>query len=469
MMESRTESGGVIPMDYEWHGGSAGPVDFTSPFSQVRKQQQDNKKRSHQIFDSPEKPTIPALRPPNSQSSFLFSPQRQQQQSALPSQSSVFGQPAFTTPRKLEVDFSSGAENLSSPEVADNEETPEQQSKGTRRNSLFNIYGRFAPSPGRGEIPRTNHFSNAVARRIHKRRRRDKALGKRMRVDDEYDDDESDRPSSREGPPTRTGKQEKTPDLQKAPSNMSFFKQLLTLLEEHPNVPAILSWWAQLVVNLSLFSLAVWMVFSFVSEIRNEFDAVASKEMDSILHNIAECMQRYEDNKCAAGNLVPGLVPICAADRKCMDTDPTHVRRAMLSARTMAQIIDSFIEPISWKAIIIFLATIGTVAWASNWSFRSFRNNRLNQGYPQHDYPPPPSYNPNLHGQPLHLQQNPAYGFYGQQDPRASPTKNYTEREDAPLMIENTRSMDFVTERSRERETHLRTPSPSKRMHRQFA
>lgn len=364
-------------MDYEWHGGSAGPVDFTSPFSQVRKQQQDNKKRmysvnegsssfsplctlsyifhpigTHQIFDSPEKPTIPALRPPNSQSSFLFSPQRQQQQSALPSQSSVFGQPAFTTPRKLEVDLSSGAENFSSPEVADNEETPEQQSKGTRRNSLFNIYGRFAPSPGRGEIPRTNHFSNAVARRIHKRRRRDKALGRRMRVDDEYDDDESDRPSSSEGRPTRTGKQEKTPDVQKAPSNMSFFKQLLTLLEEHPNVPAILSWWAQLVVNLSLFSLAVWMVFSFVSEIRNEFDAVASKEMDSILHNIAECMQRYEDNKCAAGNLVPGLVPICAADRKCMDTDPTHVRRAMLSARTMAQIIDSFIEPISWKAIV---------------------------------------------------------------------------------------------------------------------
>jgi hypothetical protein len=378
MMESRSESGGVIPMDYEWHGGSAGPVDFTSPFSQVRKQtQQDNKKRmcsprvhlyslppplcscltlihrigTHQTFDSPEKPAIPALRPPNSQSSFLFSPQRPQAQT----HASVFGQPAFTTPRKLDVDFSSGAENLSSPEVADNEETPEQQSKGARRNSLFNIYGRFAPSPGRGEIPRTNHYTNAVARRIHKRRRRDKALGRRVRVDDEYDDDESDRdrPSSSEGRPGRTGKPEKTPNVQNGgPAKMSFFKQMLTLLEEHPNVPAILSWWAQLVVNLSLFSLAVWMVFSFVSEIRNEFDAVASKEMDSILHNIAECMQRYEDNKCAAGNLVPGLVPICAADRKCMDTDPTHVRRAMLSARTMAQIIDSFIEPISWKAIV---------------------------------------------------------------------------------------------------------------------
>jgi hypothetical protein len=122
-------------------------------------------------------------------------------------------------------------------------------------------------------------------------------------MDDDYDDYESDRPSSSEGRPGRTSKKEKALDVQSRPSNMSFFRQFLTLLEEHPNVPAILSWWAQLVVNLSLFSLAVWMVFSFVAEIRNEFDAVASKEMDSILHNIAECMKRYEDNKCAAGNL----------------------------------------------------------------------------------------------------------------------------------------------------------------------
>ncbi|EPS26389.1 hypothetical protein PDE_01325 [Penicillium oxalicum 114-2] len=456
-------------MDYEWHGGSSGPVDFTSPFSQVRKQPQpDNKKRSHQAFESPEKPSIPALRPPNSQSSFLFSPTRQQ--TSTPSQSSIFGQPAFTTPRKLEVDFSSGAENFSSPEAADNEETPEPQTKSVRRNSLFNQYGRFAPSPGRGEIPRKVLYSQSAARKVQKRRTRDRAIGRKVRLEDDYEDDESDRPSSSEGRAEKRGKMKKADSppvpAQSESAKIGFFKQLLTLLEEHPNVPAILSWWAQLVVNLSLFSLAVWMVFSVVSEIRNEFDAVASKEMDAILHNIAECMQRYEDNKCAAGNLVPGLIPICAADRKCMDTDPTHVRRAMLSARTMAQIIDSFIEPISWKAIIIFLATIGTVAWASNWSFRSFRNNRLNQGYPQHDYPPPPTYNPNMHGQPLHLQQNAAYGFYTQQE---SPTKNYKEREDGPLLLENTRPMDFVTERSRERESHLRTPSPSKRMHRQFA
>ncbi|KAJ5152664.1 uncharacterized protein N7482_009142 [Penicillium canariense] len=467
-MEYRTASGGTVPMEWEWQGGASGPGDVTSPFYQIGIQhQQDNKKRTHSAFDSPGKKQLPALRPPNPQSSFLFSPQRQQ--SAMPSNSSVFGQPAFTTPRKPELDFSSGAENLSSPDNADNEDTPEQSSKSTRRNSLFNIYGRFAPSPGRGEIPRTNHYTNAVARRVQKKRRRVKALGRRMQMED-YDD-ESDGPSSREGRSDRTGTQDRTSATQNAPSKMSSFRQMLSILEEHPNVPAILSWWAQLLVNLSLFSLAVWMVFAFVSEIRREFDAVASKEMDTILGEIARCHQDYLDNKCSSENLVPDLKRSCAIYQVCMDQDPTHVGRVKLSAHTMAQIINSFIDPISWKAITFFLATIGTMVLANNWSFRYFRNHQQHgQSYPQHSYPPPPSaYDPNLHGQPLHLQQNPAYSYYGQQDPRASPAKGFADKQEQPLMLENTRPMDFVTERSREREVHPRTPSPSKRMHRQFA
>lgn len=59
------------------------------------------------------------------------------------------------------------------------------------------------------------------------------------------------------------------------------------------------------------------------------------------------------------------------------------------------------------------------------------------------------------------LQHNPSFGYYGQQqDPRQGQTY---EKPEQPLMLENNRSMDFVTERSRDREQHLRTPSPTKR------
>lgn len=247
------------------------------------------------------------------------------------------------TPRKFDLDFSSGAENMSSPENADNEDTPETP-KSSKRNSLFGMYGRFAPSPGRGEIPRLNHYSNALARRVHKRRRRDRALGRQVQVDS---DDESDRPSSREEPDQK--------DDQKPASRLTSFSDFFSLLEAHPNVPGILSWWAQLVVNLSLFSLAVYVVFGFVSAIRTEFDHAAEEASDSILAEMATCAKSYVDNKCAGGGRLPALETVCEGWERCMNRDPAKFGRAKVSAHTMAIIINSFIDPISWKAIVCHL------------------------------------------------------------------------------------------------------------------
>lgn len=192
-------------MDFEWQ--TRAPGDVTSPFYQLSMQHDNQKKRMpplsntaqpsrkltrigpHSTFDSPEKKSLPALREPNSQP-YLFS-----QPPGTP-KPSAFNQPAFMTPRKFDLDFSSGAENMSSPDnAADNEDTPDAtpiKAAGNHRNSLFNMYGRFAPSPGRGEIPRVNHYSNALARRVHKRRRRDKALGMQVRRDGSDDDDDDD-------------------------------------------------------------------------------------------------------------------------------------------------------------------------------------------------------------------------------------------------------------------------------------
>ena len=68
-----------------------------------------------------------------------------------------------------------------------------------------------------------------------------------------------------------------------------------------------------------------------------------------------------------------------------------------------------------------------------------------------------------MHGQPLHLQQTPGFGYYGQHDSRQNMNNSYSQKQDTPLMLENTRSMDYVTDRKHDRESHLRTPSPSKR------
>lgn len=250
---------------------------------------------------------------------------------------------------------------MSSPEnAADNEETPEPTpaKAANNRNSLFNMYGRFAPSAGRGEIPRVNHYSNALARRVHKRRRRDKALGMQVRrddsEDDEDDDDEMDRPSSSEqnlGSKLSQHQQDGS-GQQSTVSRMTSFSNFFALLEAHPHVPSILSWWAQLVVNLSLFSLAVYVVFGFVSAIRTEFEQAAEEVSDGILAEMATCAKSYVDNRCAGNDRLPALETVCENWERCMNRDPAKVGRAKVSAHTMAVIINSFIDPISWKAIV---------------------------------------------------------------------------------------------------------------------
>jgi hypothetical protein len=254
------------------------------------------------------------------------------------------------TPRKFDVDFSSGAENMSSPEYADNEDTPEQPSRaGKGIGSMFN-FSKAPQSPGRGQIPRLTHHSNAAVNRIQKKRRRDRELGRRIKVDSD-DESEDDRPRSREEQSTKLTKQGNQPTEKS--SRVSTWSEFFSMLEAHPNVPAILSWWAQLVVNLALFSLAVYIVFGFVSAIRGEFEQAAQEMSDTILADMAVCTKSYLDNDCGRPTRAPALETICENWERCMNRDPAKVGRAKVSAHTMAIIINSFIDPISWKAIVI--------------------------------------------------------------------------------------------------------------------
>ncbi|KAK1138711.1 hypothetical protein N8T08_002060 [Aspergillus melleus] len=417
------------PMDFEWQ--TRAPGDVTSPFYQLSMQHDNQKKRPRSIFDSPPKKQMPALREPHSQP-FLFSQQPQHQQPPS-TPKSVFGKSAaFMTPRKFDVDFSSGPENMSSPECADNEDTPEPPTKSGHRNSLFNMYGRFAPSPGRGEIPRMNHYSNALARRVHKRRRRDKALDLQLRREGSEDEDDSDhdRPGSREEKslqrkPSKRGQGQNAVEAQQPTSRGSSFSDFFALLEAHPNIPSILSWWAQLLVNLVLFSITVYVVFGFVATIRSEFEQAAEEVSDGILAEMATCARNYVDNKCGGHDRLPALETVCENWERCMNRDPAKVGRAKVSAHTMAVIINSFIDPISWKAILFFLATISTVTVVSNWSFRSFRKkNRIHQQQyaSAHNYP---------HVPPTH--HNPSIGYQGH-------TSSFDRKQENPFLIEHSQT-----------------------------
>lgn len=292
------------------------------------------------VFDSPAKPDKPSLRQPASQT-FLFS--RPQQSKVNFTRGS-----SFKTPRKIDLDFSSGAENPSSPDFADNDETPEKPSKSNRRDSLFNFYGRFAPSPGRGEIPRSNKFSNVLVNRVHKRRRREREIDRHLRR--HSDDSIGDAPHGQRGSNSSQPKPTETPINHEIP----FFSRLFTFLETHPHIPRILSYYAQFAFNLAIASITLYIIITFLLAIKGDFDNANTDASADILAEMSSCAKNFVENRCSGeeGRRLPALEVVCDNWERCMNRDPAKSRRVKVSAQTLAEIFNSFIEPIGFKTMV---------------------------------------------------------------------------------------------------------------------
>lgn len=303
-------------------------------------------------FAIPQKISIPPV--PDSWSTKLPSTSS----SKMPSQ---FRNPSFTTPQKsLDLDFSSGPENLSSPANGDTEDTPEPTSRegdlrsngamvhfsADKTQSAPGLFGRYGIS-GRGEIQRRPH-SDLMARRIHKRKRRDaerdvRITRRRPAEESDSEGDDCERPSRSEGTKLHS------PKVHQVGMIPAFF----SYLETHPNLPHILSYYAQFLLNFFLVSIIIYMIYAFWSTIRSDVNEKSKEAASEILVEMAMCARDFRDNKCdKPESRVPAMDSICNSWEKCMQRDPTMVGRAKVSAHTFAEIINNFFQPISAKAMV---------------------------------------------------------------------------------------------------------------------
>ncbi|KAK8194342.1 hypothetical protein M8818_007531 [Zalaria obscura] len=431
-MDRRTHEG---PMDFEYQNGT-GPMDGRSPFAQISMNARnaigagnDNsaKKRSFSIFGSPSKSTstYPSLREPASQPHFFAQPSSPTR--PLPSlPTNARNNPLFSTPRKLDVDFaSSGGETPKSPEHNDSDATPDTNTNsnmgfrnqvarfGSDNVPVFNAGGSpsrkdrdrvkdmdrkddkerrgswfsrawdktgISPSPGRGEVAKASVYTNAMEKRIRKKRSREvqRALARRRAscTDSDFEGDSSIAavPRSRQvsgSKTTEAGTQDGDGTGKKGPHWMY---TLFDFLTTHPTLPHILSFYAQLFLNLFLIAGFVYILYSFWATIRSDVDKKSSEAVAELLAEMAVCAQQYTDNRCERNTRVPAMEVVCNNWEKCMSRDPRSVGRARVSAHTFAEIFNSFIEPISYKAMIFTaLLIFGSVA-ISNFAFSIFRD-----------------------------------------------------------------------------------------------
>lgn len=314
---------------------------------------------SYSIFESPNKPRAPE---PSAQP-FLFRP---------PSPAKAFPaprKPSFTTPRKPEADLCSSGAEQSSPENADGEDTPDGPSnmqlmritkdddadmtdvldtkRPAKKGLLDDFYSRFN-SPGRGEL-RRGRFSDAITRRVRKRRRPDVDRDTRLAPLWASYDSESDRPHA----PAQEDKRRSEDDPPKhASASPALIPSIFAWLESHPNLPHVLSYYAQFFLNVFLVFFFIYIIYSFWATIRSDVDKRSEVVASEVLAEMAACARQFVENRCERDTRVPAMETVCENWERCMNKDPRSVGRAKVSAHTFAEIFNSFVEPISYKAMV---------------------------------------------------------------------------------------------------------------------
>lgn len=244
-------------------------------------------------------------------------------------------------------------------------------------------FGRFGMS-GRGEIQRKPH-NDIMARRIHKRKRREadrdiRIIRRRPMEDSDSESEDHARTSSNEGTQRQT----------QQVHEIGFIPTFFSYLETHPNLPHILSYYAQFLLNFFLVSVIIYMIYAFWSTIRSDVNEKSKEAASEILVEMAMCARDFRENKCDKPEArVPAMESICNSWEKCMQRDPTIVGRAKVSAHTFAEIINNFFQPISVKAMIsICVLFLGCLA-VNNFTMYLFRHKTFPQHLPAQPAPYP--------------------------------------------------------------------------------
>ncbi|KAH8590683.1 Di-sulfide bridge nucleocytoplasmic transport domain-containing protein [Bisporella sp. PMI_857] len=329
------------PMDFEWQ--THAPIDPNSPFPQFKPQPGS--------FESPAKTSFanPAIPP---------APQ--------------FRNPSFTTPRKPfdQELFSevSGCESSPADNTdADAEDTPERKSitkamgnvaVSSAGKSLFKRYGTefTGNSPSRAD-QRRGKFGNALLYKARKRKRidRDNALITRTGSDSESESEE--RMKEKNLYPTK-----------------SWFGNLLDGIDSRPNLPNVLSYYAQLLMNSTLVFAFIYFLYCSWQVVSGDVNKASSVVKSEVMAEMAQCAKDYTLNGCHREDRAPALETVCNSWELCMNKDPDASSRAKISARTFAEIFNSFVEPISWKAMIFVVLLLAVSIMVNNLAFNMFRS-----------------------------------------------------------------------------------------------
>ena len=273
------------------------------------------------------------------------------------------------------LDFSSGAEDASSPENGDTEDTPEvpkgikplndkvtiargtaspTKPKPSTRRSIGEFFSFHA-----GLTPEQKQLSRRadLTRKPHKRKRRefesDAQLIRRRSSSDLSSSDLDDDRAHTYGSSTYGART--LSDLPAQIKEMGTLPAILSFMHNHPHLPGILTQYGMTMYRWFLLLAVMFLLCAFVLMVRHDVDMKFREALAEVVGENSACAEKFLLHGCAdRAKLGPAFKPICDEWELCMTRDARAISRSKISAYTVGEIANGFIEPLSYKFMVSF-------------------------------------------------------------------------------------------------------------------
>ncbi|CAE6431503.1 unnamed protein product [Rhizoctonia solani] len=125
-----------------------------------------------------------------------------------------------------------------------------------------------------------------------------------------------------------------------------------------PYAPHILLGYIRVILNVSLVLGFLYILAVIVVTVRRDIEDNISTYIGENAAEIQQCTSQYALNKCDKGPVVPHMKQFCDDWKRCMERDASVVGRARVAAETLAEVVNGFVEPISWKTLGFSISTL---------------------------------------------------------------------------------------------------------------
>lgn len=214
------------------------------------------------------------------------------------------------------------------------------------------------------ESPERRIISNAAVRRIARRQMRGRSyrgpraipprLGDLHEGAEEYEDDEDYSGEDDEYAISSMGKGKNRPTYN---TSNHYTLNMPGPAQPKNDTPYVLLGYVQVIFNLSLILLFLYLLVQFIFTVQKDVEHRIGEYSADILQEITTCAQLYVTNLCATSP-IPAMLHQCATWETCMSRDPKVVGRAKVGAEMLAEVVNGFVEPISWKTLIFTLSSL---------------------------------------------------------------------------------------------------------------